>query len=145
MATFLATHVKSDVRELEGVLVKLKAQASLTGAEISLDMAKQELHFVEAESDTTFTVEAIQAAVTRHFNIKIQDLKSTSRARSVARPRHIAMYLARKYTVLGLKEIGAHFGRRDHSTVLHACLAIEKGLEAEAEIRQSVESIQDLL
>ena len=100
---------------------------------------------MEAEVDTTFTVEAIQAVVTRHFNIKIQDLKSTSRARSVARPRHIAMYLARKYTVLGLKEIGAHFGGRDHSTVLHACLAIEKGLEAEAEIRQSVESIQDLL
>ncbi len=145
VATFLATHVKSNVRELEGVLVKLKAQSSLTGAEISLEMAKKELNFAESESENTFTVEAIQAAVVKHFNIKIQDLKSTSRASAVTRPRHIAIYLTRKYTGLGLKDIGAHFGGRDHTSILHACHVIEKGIENEPTIRDAVESIQDLL
>jgi chromosomal replication initiator protein len=145
VATFLATHVKSNVRELEGVLVKLTAQSSLTGAEISLEMAKQELNFTESESDNTFTVESIQAAVVKHFNIKVQDLKSTSRAGVVTRPRHIAIYLTRKYTGLGLKEIGAHFGGRDHTSILHACKVIEKGIDADAAIREAVESIQDLL
>jgi chromosomal replication initiator protein len=145
VATFLATHVKSNVRELEGVLVKLKAQSSLTGAEISLEMAKKELNFTESESDNTFTVESIQAAVVKHFNIKVQDLKSTSRASAVTRPRHIAIYLTRKYTSLGLKEIGAHFGGRDHTSILHACNVIEKGIENEPSIREAVESIQDLL
>lgn len=145
VATFLATHVKSNVRELEGVLIRLKAQASLTGTEISLEMAKKELNFSDTSTDTTFTVEAIQAAVARHYNLKIHDLKSTSRARTVARPRQIAIYLTRKYTPMGLKEIGAHFGGRDHTTILYACEIIEKGIETESLIREAVESIQDLL
>lgn len=145
VATFLATHIKSNVRELEGVLIRLKAQASLTGAEISLEMAKKDLNFAEVEAEGTLTVESIQAAVARHYNIKVQDLKSTSRARAVARPRQIAIYLTRKYTPMGLKEIGAHFGGRDHTTILYACETIEKGIETEASIRDAVENIQDLL
>ncbi len=145
VATFLATHIKSNVRELEGTLIKLKAQASLTGAEISLEMARRELKIAEEELAPTFTVESIQAAVARHYHLKIHDLKGASRARVVARPRQIAIYLTRKYTELGLKEIGAHFGGRDHSTVLHACETIETGMESDPAIREAVEGIQNLL
>jgi chromosomal replication initiator protein len=145
VATFLATHIKSNVRELEGTLIKLKAQASLTGAEISLDMAQKELRISDEQITPALTVETIQAAVARHYQLKIHDLKGASRARSVARPRQIAIYLTRKYTELGLKEIGAHFGGRDHSTVLHACETIETGLEADPSIREAVEGIQNLL
>jgi chromosomal replication initiator protein len=145
VATFLATHIKSNVRELEGTLIKLKAQASLTGAEISLDMARQELRIADEELTPTLTVESIQSAVARHYQIKIHDLKGSSRARTVARPRQIAIYLTRKYTELGLKEIGAHFGGRDHSTVLHACETIEASIEIDTSIREAVEGIQNLL
>jgi len=145
VATFLATHIKSNVRELEGTLIKLKAQASLTGAEISLEMAQKELRISDEQLTPALTVETIQAAVARHYQLKIHDLKGASRARSVARPRQIAIYLTRKYTELGLKEIGAHFGGRDHSTVLHACETIETGLEADPSIREAVEGIQNLL
>jgi chromosomal replication initiator protein len=75
----------------------------------------------------------------------VQDLKSTSRARVIARPRQIAIYLARKYTSLGLKEIGAHFGGRDHTTILYACDTIESGIETDEPIRSAVQDIQDLL
>ncbi len=145
VATFLATHVKSNVRELEGILIRLKAQASLTGAEISLEMAKKDLNFTEEQIEPSFTVEAIQAAVAKHYQLKIHDLKSASRARPVARPRQIAIYLTRKYTSLSTKEIGSHFGGRDHSTVLYACETIEKGIETDPSIRDAVENIQDLL
>lgn len=145
VATFLASHIKSNVRELEGTLIKLKAQASLTGAEISLDMAKKELKLDEAATGPVLSVETIQAAVARHYNLKIHDLKGVSRTRSIARPRQIAIYLTRKYTALGLKEIGSHFGGRDHSTVLHACETIESGMESDPAIREAVENIQNLL
>ncbi|MEN9722192.1 MAG: hypothetical protein RJB38_178 [Pseudomonadota bacterium] len=145
VATFIATHVKSNVRELEGLLIRLKAQSSLTGAEISLEMAKRELNFTDADPGQVFTIESIQAAVARHYNLRVQDLKSTSRARVIARPRQIAIYLARKYTSLGLKEIGAHFGGRDHTTILYACDTIESGIETDEPIRSAVQDIQDLL
>jgi chromosomal replication initiator protein len=145
VATFLATHIKSNVRELEGTLIKLKAQASLTGTEISLEMAQKELKISEDQLAPTLTVETIQAAVAKHYQLKIHDLKGASRARTVARPRQIAIYLTRKYTDLGLKEIGAHFGGRDHSTVLHACETIETGIESDPSIREAVEGIQNLL
>lgn len=145
VATFLASHIKSNVRELEGTLIKLKAQSSLTGAEISLEMAKRELKVAENETPPALSVESIQAAVARHYNIKISDLKGTSRTRTIARPRQIAIYLTRKYTDMGLKEIGSHFGGRDHSTILHACETIDTGLEQDPAIREAVENIQNLL
>jgi chromosomal replication initiator protein len=145
VATFLATHIKSNVRELEGVLIRLAAQAALTGAEISLEMAKTELKASIPEEGSMLTIEAIQGAVAKHFRLKVQDLKSTTRARTVALPRQIAMYLIRKYTRVGFKEIGLCFGGKDHTTILHACSKIEKGLEDDSQIRDSVEAIQNLL
>ncbi len=147
VATFLASYIKSNVRELEGVLIRLQAQASLTGAEISLEMAKQELKtiVIPGEGGTSYTIESIQNAVTKHFHIKIQDLKSAARTRSVSLPRQIAMYLIRKYSGLGFREIGNSFGGKDHTTILHACNKIELGIEGDKEIREAVEAIQNLL
>jgi chromosomal replication initiator protein len=145
VSTFLATHVKSNVRELEGVLIRLQAQASLTGAEISLEMAKHELRSIVPEGGSNLTIESIQNAVAKHYHLKVQDFKSTSRIRSVSLPRQIAMYLIRKYTGIGLKEIGYYFGGKDHTTILHACSKIESGLETDPVIRDAVESIQNLL
>ena len=145
VATFLASYIKSNVRELEGVLIRLQAQASLTGAEISLEMAKHELKTAVPTEGSNYTIESIQNAVARHFHLKIQDLKSTARTRSVSLPRQIAMYLIRKYTGLGFKEIGLYFGGKDHTTILHACGKIEGGLDGDSDIREAVEAIQNLL
>jgi chromosomal replication initiator protein len=145
VATFLATHVKNNVRALEGVLVKLKAQASLTGAEISLEMAKSELKSSIPEENSQITVETIQSTVAKYFQIKVQDLKSTSKKRTSSLPRQIAFYLVRKYTGLGFKEIGLYFGGKDHSTVVYGCDQIERAIESDPEIRNTVESIQNLL
>lgn len=145
VATFLATYIKSNIRELEGVLIRLEAQASLSGAEIQLEMAKQELRAAIPEEGSHLTIESIQNAVAKHFRLKMSDLKSTARTRSVSEPRQIAMYLIRKYTGLGFKEIGQYFGGKDHSTILHACQKIERGMESNPEIRDSVEGIQNLL
>ncbi len=145
VATFLGSYVKSNVRELEGILIRLQAQASLTGAEISLVMAKHELKVSVPDEGSSFTVESIQNAASKYFKIKVQDLRSTSRARTVALPRQVAMYLARKYTGLGFREIGGYFGGKDHSTVMHGCRKIEEEIESNDEIRQAVESIQNLL
>jgi chromosomal replication initiator protein len=145
VATFLASYIKSNVRELEGVLIRLQAQASLTGAEISLEMAKHELKTAIPEEGSHYTIESIQNAVAKHYHLKIQDLKSSTRIRSVSLPRQIAMYLIRKYTGVGFKEIGLYFGGKDHTTILHACSKIEAGLENDHQIRESVEAIQNLL
>ena len=145
VATFLATYVRSNVRELEGALVKLQAHASLTGAEISIEMAKQELRNAVPEESAQYTVESIQAAVAKHFHLKIVDLKAATRQRKVAVPRQIAMYLIRKYTGIGYKEIGHHFGGKDHSTIVHACQKIEQEMETDAQLKEAVEGIQNLL
>ncbi len=145
VATFLATYIKSNVRELEGILVRLQAQASLTGAEISLEMAKLQLKTSVPEEGSHFTLESIQQAVAKYFHLKVQDLKSSSRAQTIALPRQIAMYLIRKYTGMGFKEIGQYFGGKDHTTILYACDKIERGIETKAELREQVEAIQNLL
>jgi chromosomal replication initiator protein len=145
VATFLASYIKSNVRELEGVLIRLQAQASLTGAEISLEMAKHELRTAVPTEGSNYTIEAIQNAVAKHYHLKIIDLKSVTRVRTIALPRQIAMYLIRKYTGLGFKEIGLYFGKKDHTTILHACSKIDAGLEGDPQIREAVEAIQNLL
>jgi len=145
VATFLASYIKSNVRELEGVLIRLQAQASLSGAEISLEMAKRDLKGIVPEESSHYTIESVQNAVAKHYRIRVQDLKSTSRIRTVSLPRQIAMFLIRKYTGIGFKEIGQVFGGKDHTTILHACDKIGSALENEGEIREAVEAIQNLL
>jgi len=145
VATFLATHVKSSVRELEGILVRLQAQASLSGSEISLEMAKTELHLSIPEESAQLTVEAIQNAVIKHFNISNQELRSSTRTKNIAMARQIAMFLIRRYTQLGFKEIGQYFGGKDHTTIIHAYKKMSLLAETDEEIKKHVLGIQSQL
>jgi chromosomal replication initiator protein len=145
VATFLATHVKNNIRVLEGHLVKLQMHASLSGSEISLDMARQQLKAVVPEESPKYTVEMIQGAVAQHFQIRTQDFKSPTRAQRIALPRQMAMYLIRRYTGLGFTEIGSYFGDRDRTTVMHACETIEKKIDQFPDIKKAIETIQNLL
>jgi len=97
------------------------------------------------EQSSSDTIESIQSVVSKHFRLKPSDFKSNSKLRSIARPRQIAMFLIRKYTNLGFKEIGQYFGGRDHTTIMHACREIEKKIEQDPEMRDTVETIQNLL
>jgi len=144
VASFLGTYVKDTVRNLHGALVKLQQFASLTGSEISLDLAKQVLQNSIPEEGQDYTVEMILSAVCKHFNIKIKDLKGVSRAKNFAVPRQIAMYLIRRYTHLAYREIGQIFGK-DHSTAVHAQQKIESGLETDLELKRHIETIREQL
>lgn len=145
VALFLASNIKSNIRELEGALIRLGAQASLTGSEISLDLAKQVLRNIIKEPSASITADAIQDAVARHFQIKVSDIKGRERSRRVALPRQITMYLIRKYCEKSYPDIGIILGGKDHSTVLHGVKNIASEIERDPDIRRHVEEIQNAL
>lgn len=136
VAFFVAKRIRSNVRELEGALKRINANAHFTGKAITLDFVKEALRDLLALQDKLVTVENIQRTVAEYSKIKIADLLSKRRNRSVARPRQIAMALAKELTNHSLPEIGDAFGGRDHTTVLHACRMI-------AELRQTDASIEE--
>jgi chromosomal replication initiator protein len=144
VATFLGTYVKDTVRNLHGALVKLQQYASLTGSEISLDLAKQVLQNSIPEEGQEYTVEMILNAVTKHYNIKIKDLKGVSREKKFSLPRQVAMYFIRRYTQLGFREIAVIFGK-DHTTAVHAFQKIEGELETDPELKRNLEAIREHL
>ena len=144
VATFLGTYVKDTVRNLHGALVKLQQFASLTGSEITLDLAKQVLQNSIPEEGQEYTVEIILNAVCKHFNLKLKDLKGTSRAKQFSLPRQIAMYLIRRYANLGFREVSQIFDK-DHSTAVHAYQKIESEIETDAELKRNVEAIREQL
>jgi chromosomal replication initiator protein len=117
----IADRVRTNIRDLEGCLVRLMAVAALTGQEISLELAEEVLqHYVHPDSDQ-LTPERIVALVSEQFSVKVEALFGQRRTRSVALPRQVAMYLLRQLTELSLVDIGRVFGGRDHSTVIYAC------------------------
>ena len=124
IAFFIAKHIRSNVRELEGALKKVLAFARFTGRELSLDLAKEALRDILNLNSRQVSVEGIQKTVAEYFKIKIWDMHSKRRSRYVARPRQVAMALAKDLTQMSLPEIGEAFGNRDHTTVLHACRTI---------------------
>jgi chromosomal replication initiator protein len=144
VATFLGTYVKDTVRNLHGALVKLTQYASLTGSEITLDLAKQVLQSSIPEEGQEYTVDTILNATSKHFNLKVKDLKAVTRAKNVALPRQIAMFLIRRYTGLAYREIGQIFGK-DHSTAVHAQQKIEANLETDLELKKNIEAIREQL
>lgn len=121
VAFFLARRIHTNVRELEGALHRLLAFAKFNHVEITVDLAREALKDMLRSQDRLLTLDAIQRAVAEHFRMRTADLLSASRRRSVTRPRQIAMALAKELTSASLPEIGAAFGGRDHTTVLHAC------------------------
>jgi len=142
VAFFVAKRIRSNVRELEGALRRIIATSAFTGRPITLDFAKEALRDLLALQDKLVTIENIQKTVAEYFKIRVADLLSKRRSRSITRPRQIAMSLAKELTNHSLPEIGDAFGGRDHTTVIHACRRVK--LLRESEVRVS-EDYQNLL
>ncbi|MGK6323441.1 chromosomal replication initiator protein DnaA [Sphingomonas sp. DT-51] len=135
----LAARITTSIRELEGALTRVTAYAMLTGATIDLDFATQTLGDMLRGHQRRVTIDQIQKLVSDHFELKPLDLISARRARAIARPRQIAMYLAKRLTTRSLPEIGRKFGGRDHSTVIHAVKRIEALRESDREVDGAVQ------
>jgi chromosomal replication initiator protein len=142
VAAFLATHIDSNVRELEGSLMRLGAYASLKKAAITVDLAKEVLHNFLTRTQHTVTVEAIQDAICDNFSIRPADLSSKRRTQHVAVPRQLAMYLCRKLLHTSFPQIGAFFGGRDHSTVIHAIAVTERRIKEDPAFQATVERVE---
>jgi chromosomal replication initiator protein len=125
VAIYIAGKIKSNIRELEGSLIRLIAFASLTGREITLPLAQEVLRNVLQNDDRAVTIEIVQKAVSDHYSLKVSELKSKNNSKSVALPRQIAMYLCKALTSASLPEIGRSFGGKHHSTVIHSIRKIE--------------------
>ncbi|MBN8923905.1 MAG: chromosomal replication initiation protein DnaA [Rhodanobacter sp. 68-29] len=141
VAMLLAKRIRSNVRDLEGALNTLAARANFYGKPITTDFAEETLRDLLATHAQAVTVPNIQKITAEYFNVRLQDLLSKRRVRSLARPRQIAMALSKELTDHSLPEIGEAFGGRDHTTVLHACRTIKKLCEADARMRQDWEQL----
>jgi chromosomal replication initiator protein len=142
---FLAHKITTNVRELEGALNRLIAHANLFGRAVTLEGAQEVLHDVLRAHDRRVTIEEIQKRVAEHYNIRLTDMSSPRRARNVARPRQIAMYLAKQLTSRSLPEIGRRFGGRDHTTVMHAVSRVAELMQADSAFAEDVELLRRML
>jgi chromosomal replication initiator protein len=142
---FLAHKISSNVRELEGALNRIVAHAQLVGRTISLEMTQEVLADMLRASERRITIDEIQKKVAEHYNVRVADMHSARRARAVARPRQVAMYLAKQLTPRSLPEIGRKFGGRDHTTVIHAVKKIEELSAYDAAFREDVDLLRRLL
>ena len=141
----LANSITNNVRELEGYLIRIGAYSSLTSTPINIEMAKKILKNILIENSKEITVEKIQKNVADHFQIKISELKSSKRLKSIVFPRQIAMYICRNLTSLSYPEIGSKFGGKDHSTIIHAIKKIEKIMKEDVQIKSIVEKLIEKL
>lgn len=145
VAFFIAERIRSNVRELEGALRRVIANARFTGARISVDQVKRALRDLFAIQDRQISIDNIQRTVAEYYNIKIADLLSKRRNRTIARPRQVAMALAKELTNHSLPEIGDAFGGRDHTTVLHACRKIAELRESSMDMAEDHKNLSRLL
>jgi len=145
VAFFIAKRLRSNVRELEGALNRVIANANFTGRPITIDFVKDALRDLLALQDKLVTIDNIQKTVAEYFKIRVADILSKRRSRSVARPRQVAMFLAKELTNHSLPEIGDAFGGRDHTTVLHACRKIKELKEESHEIKEDVQNLIRIL
>ena len=134
VAFFIAKRIRSNIRELEGALRRVIANAQFTGKPITLEFAKDALRDLLAISDKLITIENIQKTVAEYYNVRVADLHSKRRTRSITRPRQLAMALCKELTSHSLPEIGDAFGGRDHTTVIHACRKVEELRETDPRI-----------
>ena len=141
-AFFIADQVKSNVRELEGALTRVAANARFTNAEIDIDLIKNSLRDILAIQARMVTIPNIQRVVAEYYNIRVSDLLSSRRSRSVTRPRQIAMSLAKSLTNHSLPEIGESFGGRDHTTVIHACEKVKDLMQTNLEIEEDFKKLR---
>ncbi len=138
---YIAANVKSSVRELEGVLISLIAKHTLDRKTLDIKLAKDVVRSLSSNIKKDFTIEDIKDIVSEHYNISIEQIESKSRKHEIALSRQMCMYLAKKFTNLSLKAIGFHFGKRDHSTVLHSCTAIDNYLATDKFVRSDYEKL----
>ncbi len=142
---FLALKVTSNIRELEGALNRIVAHSDVASQEITLESTQDVLQDLLRSHDRRITIDEIQRKVAEHYNLRITDMHSARRARSVARPRQVAMYLSKQLTARSLPEIGRKFGGRDHTTVMHAVRKIEELIGDDAQIAQDVDVVRRAL
>jgi chromosomal replication initiator protein len=142
---FLAHKITSNVRELEGALNRLVAYANLVGRQITLETAQDVLHDLLRANDRRVTIEEIQKRVAEHFNMKLSEMHSARRSRAIARPRQVAMYLAKQLTSRSLPEIGRKFGGRDHTTVMHAVKKVDELRQSDTNFAEDVELLRRML
>lgn len=142
---FLAHRISSNVRVLEGALTRLFAFASLVGRDITLELAQDCLADVLKASDRKISIDEIQRKVADHYHIRVSDIVGPKRLRVYARPRQVAMYLAKQHTNRSLPEIGRHFGKRDHTTVMHGIRRIEELMAKDSQIAEDVELLRRAL
>lgn len=140
-AFFIAKHIRSNVRELEGALLRVNANAQFTGRPVTLELCREALHDVISLHDKLVTIDNIQKTVAEYYKLRVADLNSPSRNRSIARPRQLAMALAKELTNHSLPEIGNAFGGRDHTTVLHAVRKIAELREADTRLREDFNNL----
>ncbi len=141
----IATKIDSNIRELEGILNKLIANASLTNCPITIEMAEKAINDVVTKKDKVLSLELIQETIAKYFNVTVEELKGVKRSNDVTFPRQIAMYLCRNVAQLPLTKIGEGFGKRDHTTVIHACNKIEKEIQNNVSTKRIVESVKNIL
>src|SRR3989338_5299785 len=138
---FIAENIKTNIRELEGGLIKLIAYSALENKKIDLALAKEALKDIGAENSKKITAALIQQKVADYFDIRPSEMKTKKRTRQIAYPRQVAMYLAREMTGLTLPEIGGYFGGRDHSTVIHACGKVEHDLKKNQNVKNLIQKL----
>jgi chromosomal replication initiator protein len=142
---FIAEQIKTNIRELEGALIRVVAYSLLEEKPISLDMAKFILKDMVKETVKIISVEMIQKEVADYFNMAVSELKSKKRNKNILFPRQMAMLLARQMTKLSLPEIGQAFGGKDHTTVLHSCKKLENDLLTDRELKNTIEKLTSVL
>ncbi|SHE87942.1 chromosomal replication initiator protein DnaA [Clostridium fallax] len=143
---YIATKIKSNIRELEGALIRIVAYSSLTNRDITVDLASEALKdIISNKQGVHITIDIIQDTVANYFNLRVEDLKSQRRTRNVAYPRQIAMYLSRKLTDMSLPKIGEEFGGRDHTTVIHAYEKISENLKSDEGLENTINELSKKL
>jgi chromosomal replication initiator protein len=143
---FLAKRIRTNVRRLEGALMRVASFASLSGKALTNEVVEHLLKdILQEEARHSVTIEQIQRRVAEHFDVRLADMTSKRRPANIAFPRQIAMYLARELTKASLNEIGDAFGGRDHGTVLHACKLVKRRMQEQDNIRQTISFIDSAL
>ena len=145
VAFFIAKHIRSNVRELEGALKRVLAYARFNNAQVNVATAREALKDLLAVLNRQVSIENIQKTVADYFKIKVSEMYSKKRFRSVARPRQVAMALAKELTQQSLPEIGEAFGGRDHTTVLHSVRKVEQMMKDDADLTQEIELLKRML
>ena len=142
---FLAHKIASNVRELEGALNRVVAHAQLVGREVTLEATQTQLRDLLRAQDRRVTIEEIQKKVAEHYKIRMADMVSSRKQQAIARPRQIAMYLAKRLTSRSLPEIGRKFGGRDHTTVMHGVKRVEGLMAGDSGFAEDVELLERML